>query len=151
MPDTVHKKIVDNVLTAVQGITTANGYHTNIGHNVLHQIASPVIENDIVGAVVYDSEVTVDPETLGSHMAHRAILNLSIETFSQGENRKSAIHNNVADIVKALGVDLTRGDNAIITYWDGYNLRAEAANQNVIEAIINFRIEFYLDLFNTDQ
>lgn len=148
MPDTIHKKIVDNIKSELAGITQANGFNSNIGNNVFHWLTSPIETNDLPCCNVFDSEVDYEDYGQGGIGAHECTLEVVIETYAEDATGRDSLHGQVDDIVKKLGEDSTRGGNAIRTRLTNSSMGSKINEKWVDQASVTISIDFLLNEFD---
>lgn len=148
MADSLHKKIVDNVKTTLQTILTANSYETNLGQNVYHQTPAPLISADLIGCNIHDSQVNFDAGAISGPSGHMASMTVTVDAFTTGDDCVAEIYKSVADVIKAMGVDKTRGNYATTTYLKNYSIGTDFAEETVASASIEFEVEFMMNLFD---
>jgi hypothetical protein len=151
MPDTVHQSIIAEIQATLGAVLVANGYQTDLGQNVFYNTPYPMTSDDVAGVAINEQETEVEPGTLSGTMGHSCFLNIQLETYRTGATGNTDIHENLQDIVKALGVDRTRGGNAVTTTIDSYKIEPFRGEINAASAIINITVEFFTDLFNFTQ
>lgn len=151
MPTSTRKSIIDNVVSTLQGVTTANGYKTNLGDNVLNLSTSPMVANDIAGAAIKEGEISFEPGALGLADGHFGEMELMIDTFTKGATAKDDIDNNLQDIVSAMGVDRQRGGYALNTELMKMQVDSEPTETQTVTATLNFTIYFSQYRFDLTQ
>lgn len=105
MPDSKRQQIVTALDARLKLITVANGYETNLGTNVKWYRQEPFAEAEI-GISCEDSETA--PEWIGFGVQlHRmtVVIDAVLPATAQAPELRAA----AADIVKAIGADVTLG------------------------------------------
>lgn len=151
MASSKRRLIVENIVSSLQLITTANGYLTNLGNNVINLSTSPMVANDLAGAAIKEGPITFETGTLGIADGHFAEMQVTIDTFTTGATAKDDIDNNIQDIVSAIGVDRQRDGNAHNTELMQLEVESNPTNQQSVSATLEFKIEFSNYRFDLTQ
>jgi len=144
---TKRQQIVEALDNLLKTILTTNGYETNLGRNVFEWRATPLIENEMPGVVWRDTADTVDL-TIGQHQHN---LTFEILLFAQGQTAPSTIRKMMADVVKAIGSDLTLGGLVEDIKPQSENMGTEQAEKFNAVAVISFIVIYTTEPFNPYQ
>lgn len=111
MADSIKSQILDNIVTTLQGVTAANGYNRTI--RAVSRSAKSLMEaaRDMVfvGASRVEYPTSLEPNS-------SALLTVMLDCVAEDmDNLPKAVDDLASDVVKALGVDVTRGTLAIDT------------------------------------
>lgn len=148
MPDSLHKKINDNVVSTFEGITVANGYLTDLGSNVYFRTPHPIISDDVVGCNIQDGDVDFGNGTLSGTMHNLCTLDYDVDIFTSGDSRDADMDKAIQDCISALGVDPTRGQTSTNTYMVRYRIQPDTGEETILNCLFQFRVEFFLSRFN---
>jgi hypothetical protein len=144
MADTIHKKILDQLKANVQLAKVVNGYVTNIGNNVYHQSPAPLTDLELPACNILDRTTQFDP---GSYQ-HACRMEVDIEIYAAGDNALSDVYAAIGDIIKAIGTDRQLGGNATNIRLNEYTTQTEYTDQTIASSVLNFTIEFFINLFD---
>ncbi len=139
------EQIVQAVKTRLETITTANGYHTNLGSNIYEWKQNPHNETDVLAAVIRDTDCEeVNILDQSSSGIHTKILSMEIEIIAASSTVPAVLRQAEADVNKAIGTDTTFGGLAIdttpvnsIPLYPNQNEKRIAGLQRTVE--IHFR------------
>lgn len=148
MADTIHKQIIDQLKAKVQLAKVVNGYQTNIGDNVYHQSPAPVTDGELPVCNILDRNVQFDPGALSATHQHACRMETDIEIYTAGDTAVSDLYAAIGDVIKALGADRQLGGNATNIRLSEYTLQTDYTDQAVASAVLNFTIEFFINLFD---
>jgi len=131
----VRQQIMDAVKARLQSITVTNGYNFNLGNNVYEWRVKPLTMTTLPALAYRDVETDIELIE-----AHRNRLNIEIEIL----NNSSIIdmRKMIADVYKAIGVDIQWGGLALNTYPRGDRIIREQEEQTITGAVINIIIEY---------
>jgi hypothetical protein len=110
--DSVRQDIIDALDARLKAILVTNGYETDIGQNVFDWLAEPLEEDDLPALIYRDTSVETTIDTIAS-FAHKMILNIMVAVANS--TPMTTIREIIADIDKAIGVDHTFGNLALMT------------------------------------
>jgi len=158
MADIIQKKITDNIVAALQNITTGNGYTFTAG--AVEQERSVLIVNgrfpfvEVAGPI---GSVDTGNQTQGDqHMLEYTITYLDKLNDTDVDNDDplpEQVANVYGDIHKAMMVDHTRGGNAVMTRLVDYsytNYTVEDSGEH-FEVYMVFEIQSFIDSFDMTQ
>mgnify|MGYP001423093616 CR=1 FL=1 len=140
----VRQQIMDAVKTRLQSITVANGYNFNLGNNIYEWRIRPLAMATLPALVYRDVETDIELIE-----AHRNRLNIEIEIISNSSIVD--IRKMIADVYKAIGVDIQWGGLALNTYPRSDRIMREQEEQTITGAIINIIIEYRTKEWNPYQ
>lgn len=124
MADSKRQQIVNAIKTRLQGITVANGYQTDLGNAVYEWRLTPYQSTELPCADVRDTTESVEA-TVEVHI-HKTTM--EVKVLGSTGSLPADIRKRLADVVKAVGTDLT---------WGGLAEDTVAAGQDLIEAEID--------------
>lgn len=112
---------ITNLVTTLEGITTGNGYSNTVGSVALESIDWHTARQDYtlpaIGIVM--GEVTVEHQP---SQCMRCTLPIQLEVVAAGTTKAlvyDQLESLIDDIIGAIHVDSSRGDNVTGTYYDG--------------------------------
>lgn len=111
MADTIRQQIVSAVIAALEQITTANGYETNIGTTVEDwptQLQGTDNEDELPVIGVFDVDETSSTPNLNSKLENHE-LTIQARCYLRHNTPAAQCRKVMGDIKKALGVDKTWG------------------------------------------
>lgn len=157
MADWIGQLITNNVVTTIAGVTTANGYGTNIAECIQERIVMRA--NDAYPRVeVSGPAVSFSREEEGVNPRGRTKIKLEYSAFYYDQVDDSAADdepvskqtaNVPADIIKALMVDRTRGGYAIMTtITDAYSSIDFIGENPIFLWVITFEVETFINELN---
>jgi hypothetical protein len=110
------EQIVQAVKTRLETITTANGYHTNLGNNIYEWKQNPHADTNTLSAVIRDTECEeVNVLDQAASGIHTKILTMEIEIIAASGTPAQDLRKAEADVNKAIGTDTTFGGLAVDT------------------------------------
>jgi hypothetical protein len=109
---TIRQKIITTLDARLKAILQANGYATDVGKNV-YDWRTEGLSEDFLPALIY-RDVSCETEITGLEVfTHH--LKIQIVIAATGSTSMAEIRKMLADINKAIGVDLSWGDLALLT------------------------------------
>jgi hypothetical protein len=148
MADTIHKQIIDQLKAKVQLAKVVNGYVTNIGNNVYHQSPAPLTDLELPACNILDRTTQFDAGALSATHQHACRMEVDIEIYAAGDNALSDVYAAIGDIIKAIGTDRRLGGNATNIRLNEYTTQTEYTDQTIASSVLNFTIEFFINLFD---
>jgi hypothetical protein len=112
MSDTVRQQIISALDTRLKGILKTSGYATDVGQNVFDW-RTEILPEDLLPALIY-RDISCETEITGMDVFTNR-LRVQIEIAATGSTPMADIRSMLADIDKAIGVDLSWGNLAILT------------------------------------
>jgi len=112
MADSIRQQIISALDTRLKAILTTGGYETNIGVNVFDWRSESLEESDLPALIYRDISAETTIDTMAS-FAHKMTLNILVAV--QNSTPMAEIRKIIADIDKAIGVDHTYGNLALMT------------------------------------
>jgi hypothetical protein len=141
MTDPKRQTLITAIDTRLKQILVSpGGYNYNLGSSV-HEWRSTPLDDSELPAVIYRDLEEVVSVTVGKH-EHRMLL--EIELALSGATVPATMRKGIADIVKALGVDLTFGGLAEDTEFEGTEAISIIQNERRIAGVILRFIVTYL-------
>ena len=138
MPESRRQELVAAVLARFKGIRIADGYETNLGLNVSEWRTDPMQEGE---KDLLNLRDTVSPileeDTIGAHTHN---LTVEVDLLSVNETPATQYRKMIADVIKAIGVDLTWGGLAEHTEPGAEELVVEQASRKVIGGLVRFTV-----------
>lgn len=132
MADSIRQRIITAVDTRLKAMLTTGGYELNLGRSVHEWRSTPFDEGDLPAVVYRDTNEVVEV-TVGRH-DHR--MELEIEMVLSGSTAPATMRKAVADIVKAVGADVTWGGLAFDTGYAGSENIAVMQNERRIAGVL---------------
>ncbi len=139
MTDSVRQQIISALDTRLKAILVANGYQTNIGANVHDWLSETPSEDDL--PILDYKDVSVSTE-IGSFVDFTHEMSLIIRAAVKSGTPMVAIRQVIADVDKAIGVDHTFGQLALITKRIGDESGVQIGDQVFAGCGINLLITF---------
>ena len=138
--DAISQQIMDAIGTRLAGITIANGYASNAGNSVFADRVTPFIETELPGIMYRDPDEDEEALTMGyKHLT----MKVEIEAFAYGPTAPKEVRNKlVADVKKAVRVDLSWGGLALDTRITGRSMQIEHMERLIASAVIRLEIDY---------
>lgn len=144
MADSKRQLIINAVDTRFKTILVSGGYETDLGQNVFEWRTAALPVANLPGIVLRDPECSVSSDVaIGQHeyeLKVEAEINVAEGSSTPGEIRKM-----IADVIKAIGVDIT---------WGGLAQRTEpiedTINMDQKEKIIGGALVSFLIIYRTN-
>jgi len=153
MADSIRETVLQALKTALEGITIANGYETDMGKTVERGLRVPLEEDELPAIVIVEGEEDVASEPFAKNTCYLQVEIHGYVTFTDSdEGNWSAIGNKqIADIVKLIGLNQNLGGLAI-DMQPAKRMNYEPESETVIKAVqVDFIIQYrtgYLDPYN---
>lgn len=112
MADSIRQQIISALDARLKAILITGGYETDIGENVFDWRAESLEEDDLPALIYRDVSVESGVDTMASFF-HRMVVNILVAV--QSSTPMTEIRKIIADIDKAIGVDHTYGNLALMT------------------------------------
>jgi len=134
----IRSDIVDDLLAAVQQVTVANGYRTDLGLNVRHWLdGDPGFERTQQGCVV---RVLGGAPTEQASGTTQQVLRVSLHAWKLHRVREQGQHDGafavleplLADLEQAVAADYSRGGRAYDTRFGTYDFVEERGDSEVL-------------------
>lgn len=141
MSDSLRETVVQALNARLQTITVANLYETNAGLNVSSWRDTPLDINTLPALVWRDTDAAT-PEA-GALDVHR--LNVEIDCVVAGTSLNSVmilLRKLIADVVKALGSDLTLGGAVHDILQGGEEIHVQHEEHKLMNATLAFVLVF---------
>ena len=140
MADAISQQIMDAIGTRLAGITIANGYASNAGNSVFTDRVTPFIETELPGIIYRDPDEDEEALTMGYlHLT----MKVEIEVMAYGPTAPKDVRNVlVADVKKAVRVDLSWGGLALDTRITGRSIQIEHMERLIASAVIRLEIDY---------
>ena len=139
MADSIRQQIIDAIETQLGTILTTNGYETNLGSNIFVWKPEPFAATEVPGADIQDQEETIDLAV----WLHEHSLTLAVKVVGSGTTVTADLRKYIADVTKAVGVDLTWGSLAQDTAFSGTDLIEVEVNDKVRMGVqMNFTVQY---------
>jgi len=150
--DCITAAITQNIITALEKITVANGYSFTV-NTVEQERATERINNRLPMLEVCGPAVTIEDKTTqgkkatcGYSVVYRNLLN---DDDLNSDPVTTQSQNIAADIIIALMDDHTLGGNAVmIKITDHYHDLDDSGNTTMFNVIVSFEVETFIDMFN---
>lgn len=122
MADDIRQKLVDEIKSRFETITTGNGYETNLGNSVkvwrdMEAAPFPEGELDILNIKDVRTESSRDGEPMGT-TGHELTVHAEAATKDNSLARDKKCRKFLADMVKAIGTDRKWNDGTDDLAWD---------------------------------
>lgn len=137
------QQIVDALKSAIQGITVANGYHTDIGLHTSIWLAEPNTVYDPselpvanirdISDVIVRANIPFDD--------HEMDVNVDL-IFSSGQTTDAAVRQGIYDVYRKIGTDPTLGGLAINTMISSDEMILDQSERIVGGATISLSVQF---------
>ena len=111
------QQIVSAVIARMKTILVSNGYNTNLGNNVFDWKTSDWETQEMPGLTVEDGSNNTEAWTLGNPRTGMAKQTLNLEVLikvESGTTPASTLRGMIADVVNAMGQDITLG---LLNVW----------------------------------
>jgi len=142
------QSIVDAIEGRMKTILTDNGYATNAGRNVFDWRITQIPDTELSAISIYDGDCTIDyEETPVGLQGHFLIVDLVSD--AKGSAARSDVRKINADVVKAIGTDLTWGGLAIDTDLISHGLNMEQGDKSIGAGIVRIKIHYRTPLWET--
>lgn len=135
MADTIRQQIMNAVKTRLQAITVINGYNFDLGNKVFEWKDSPFADNEMPGLIYKD--VSCD---ISQVEGHRCNLHIEIEIAARAGSIALDIRKMIADIYKAIKVDIQWGLLAMDTLPEGDSMMIDEGGKLIGGVSIKFII-----------
>ena len=140
MADAIAQQIMDAIGTRLADITVTNGYASNAGNSIFADRVTPLIETELPGIVYRDPDEDEEALTFGSH---QMTMKVEIEIMAYGATAPKDVRNKlVADVKKAVRVDLSWGGLALDTRITGRSMQIEHMERLIASAVIRLEIDY---------
>ena len=148
MADSLRQQIMDAVATRLATITTANGYETDAGDNVYEWAVVPLDQGDLPALAYKDSGEDIVDETVGEQIR---TLRIDIVAIEKGTAVTAFARQVSADVIKAVGTDLTWGGLAEDTALRiaGEDISIEHKDRKFVGSRTGLDIEYSTQRFNS--
>ena len=146
MPVSKRQQIVDAIDARLKTITTANGYNTDAGNNVFEWRSYPLDENSELPALVYRDTEEIESLAVGGYQLHT--LTIEIEGYVVGANAARDLRALIADVIKAIGTDLTWGGLAEDTRPVEESIEIDQEERKIAGAVIRIEIDYRTQAFD---
>jgi hypothetical protein len=145
MADSIRQQIISALDTRLKAILVTGGYETNIGSNVFDWKANSLEDADLPALIYKDITVETNIDSFAS-FAHRMTIQVIVVVQSSTpmtETRKA-----MADVDKAIGVDHTFGNLALMTERTGDESGVELEERRFAGCQIVYVITFRTSCWN---
>ena len=142
------QQIVDAIETRMKTIRTTNGYATNAGAHVFTWIRTQVPETEMPAISIYDGDCPIDYDNAPLNFPHH-LLDVALVAEAKGSTAQVDVRKIIADIVKAIGADLTWGGLAIDTDLISHGINMEQGDKPAGAGIVQIRITYRTPLWET--
>ncbi|RQW89937.1 MAG: hypothetical protein EHM79_02200 [Geobacter sp.] len=140
------QQIVDAIETRMKTILTTGGYATNAGRNVFDWRITPIPETELPAICIYDGDCAIDyEETPVGLQGHFLIVDLVSD--AKGSAARADVRKINADVVKAIGTDLTWGGLAVDTDLISHGLNMEQGDKPIGAGIVRIKIYYRTPLW----
>lgn len=135
------QQIIDAIETRLKTILTTGGYATNAGQHVYVWRTTPLADADLPALLVSDTGVTknMDVSTLDTDYWD---LLVDIEAATTGSSSREVMRSILADVRKAVKVDLTWGGLALHTAFESADIALEQGEKLTGGNMTRLRIIF---------
>lgn len=145
MADSIRQQIISALDTRLKAILVTGGYETNIGSNVFDWKANSLEEEDLPALIYKDISVETNIDSLAS-FAHR--MTVQVIVVAQNSTPMTEIRKAMADVDKAIGVDHTFGNLALLTERIGDESGIELEERRFAGCQIVYSITFRTSCWN---
>jgi len=118
MAKSIRQLILENIETTLAGVTTAAGYNTTFKAAQINRSAIGLGRENVWPTIligVSDLPSTVSTSMSGDEVARELTVDLILGLGGNVSVMPTEVEEAVADIIKAMAVDTTRGGNACVT------------------------------------
>ena len=136
MPDTIRQQIIDAIDARFKGILISGGYGTDLGSNVFAWRRSALEESEL-DALTYRDAVEGTIDSAGEIEEKNLIINIEIFSTSPAQLRKC-----LADLEKAVNVDFSWGNLAILTSLKTNEMEVEQKDQVFAASGIAMEVDY---------
>ncbi len=146
MADSKRQKIINAVDARLKTILVTGGFETDLGKNVFAWRSEPLQASELPGLIYRDvsQEVSDDEAAIGQHEYE---LTVEVEIIAQsGATTGSQLRKMIADVIKAIGVDITWGALAQRSNPVSDSINFEQAEKVIAGALVTFTI-----IYRTNQ
>lgn len=140
----IRQQIITALDTRLKTILTSGGYNTNAGKQVF-EYREYNFEVDELPALIYRDE---DSQNIDSYEYHRHKLFIKIEAVVVGTTAAADIRKLIADVITAIGTDLTWGGLAEDTLPESEPINIVHESRKVAGATIGITIDYRTGLWN---
>jgi hypothetical protein len=151
MADTKRKLIVANILSALEAISIASGFETNLGSNISRWRLADYKATEGMGASVYDYE---EASHFGENLSgpQRRKLKIEIEVKApQVLDAPAEMLQAFADIETVIGANQDWGGLATKTVPAGNKLTVEQGTKKIAGGILSIEVHYVTQPFNPYQ
>lgn len=145
MADSIRQQIISALDARLKAILVAGGYQTNIGANVFDWKADSLEDADLPALIYKDISVETTIDSIAS-FAHRMTVQVIVAV--QSATPMAEIRKAIADIDKAIGVDHTFGNLALLTERIGDESGVEIEERRFAGCQIIYAITFRTSCWN---
>ena len=144
MADSKRQQIITALDARLKTIKTVNGYETNLGDNVFELRPAPLQDSELPGVVYYDTNETHDIAV----QTHIHTISINMDVITSGATTIATVRKMIADIIKAVGVDVTFGNLAEDSRILSDDIKIEHESKLIGGALIKMEIEYTTNTFN---
>lgn len=103
---TIRQSIINNIMTRLATITTANGYETNAGNGVYEWREYAIEQSEYPVIVLRDREASTP---VPGYYVHDHALTLTFSIYAGGSSVSSTLRKVLGDVITCIAEDLTFG------------------------------------------
>lgn len=141
----IRQSIIDAVKTRLEGITIIGGYQTNIGQKVTEWQTYDPNDRELDCIMFRDPSAKVtdpDEEDDNTEAWHYKNLALQIFVLSSGAATPATLRKQIADVLKAVGVDVTWSGHAIDTTLEGDETQIDQETKKIGASLVTLSIRY---------
>ena len=141
MADSKRETVVQALDTLLETITTTNGYETNAGANVYGWRDTP-LDASMLPALVWRDTDSTTPEA-GATDIHAMTVEIDAVVICYAAvDAAPQLRKVIADVIKALGSDLTLGGEAQDIRQVSEEVQVEHDDRKIMAAMLTIEVEF---------
>jgi len=144
----VRQSIITNLLNMLQGIRISDGYKTDVGTKVFEWREIAIELADCPCLIVRDTTDEIEDQGVHDH-AHK--LTITVTCIAAGTSAVEDARKIEADIYEAIGTDLSIGNQAYWTEWQGSAMQVQHEENIFANILITLLVLYKTPAFNADK
>jgi cobyric acid synthase len=141
----VRQSIIDAIKTRFESILISGGYQTNIGQKVTEWQAYDSNDRNLECIEFRDTSAKItDPDEEDDNAEAWHYKNLTLQVFVQtaGTTASATVRKMIADVLKAVGTDVTWGGYAIDTALEGDETMIDQETKKIGVSLVTLSIHY---------
>ena len=146
MADSKRQQIIDAIQTRLETILLTGGYKTNLGNNIFVWKTDTIQDSELPCILWRDKSETIERITIGADLHS---LQIEAEIITSGADAIDKVREMIADVIQAVGTDLTWGTIAEDTLpISNEDIQIEQKEKTIAGAKVSFVVQFVTEPFN---